>query len=489
MKTELLGTLQTRIVGIAFAEARPAPGRPVRLVREPANPHDRYAIRVETRGGRRAGYIPRRTARWLAPLLDRGWIRMTARAGEGGGAGWIPLAVRVWATAKSRALVEGPEPPLTPAEETLAEVLAVYPPSTEAARRALDRLRTSVLADPSRPVLPETRLLLALEPPRVSGGGGPAAGRVAAAAEVVRRGLAAAVIGEPVSAGPLTLFPVTLAGTGDPGVIPFDLALERGQVQVTEVGEGGDVNALEVVSTEPEPVLIPHGLVLVGGKQDRMVALSVVVPAGGRRRVPVACVEAGRWHRETDDLKPRRVAPAMVRAEAAVPRAEAVAAVQGGVWRGVSRCAMATAAWSPTEALDEIFDQADLAVADELLARLPDGTSGLIAAAGKRVFALDVFATPDLLAPMRRRLVESWLLEAPVVAARADGTPAPGEARALLEAAAGNLVPTPGSDSGDGFILFQIEAPGLSGSALAGPGCVLQLSAFAEAGHADGVAV
>jgi hypothetical protein len=61
------------------------------------------------------------------------------------------------------------------------------------------------------------------------------------------------------------------------------------------IGETGQVPEIEVENRGPTPVLLPSHLVLVGGWQTRAVERSVVIPAGGVARVPVKCVEAGRW--------------------------------------------------------------------------------------------------------------------------------------------------------------------------------------------------
>jgi hypothetical protein len=61
------------------------------------------------------------------------------------------------------------------------------------------------------------------------------------------------------------------------------------------IGETGQVPEIEVENRGPTPVLLPSHLVLVGGWQTRAIERSVVIPAGGVARVPVKCVEAGRW--------------------------------------------------------------------------------------------------------------------------------------------------------------------------------------------------
>ncbi|MCS4505186.1 hypothetical protein KBTX_02193 [wastewater metagenome] len=52
-------------------------GQPLALIREPDNPHDSRAVRVEWRG-RKLGYIPRRDNTAISQMLDRG-ERLEAR--------------------------------------------------------------------------------------------------------------------------------------------------------------------------------------------------------------------------------------------------------------------------------------------------------------------------------------------------------------------------------------------------------------------------
>ena len=58
-----------------------APGRELRLRRDPANPHDENAIAVDESGGEQVGWVPRATAEQLAPELDAGqaWSALVLR--------------------------------------------------------------------------------------------------------------------------------------------------------------------------------------------------------------------------------------------------------------------------------------------------------------------------------------------------------------------------------------------------------------------------
>lgn len=79
-----------RVVGVAGAgrhhndalqSAGAAPGRRLRLRRDPDNPHDENAVAVDELGGAQVGWVPRETAAQLAPELDAGrpWSAVVLR--------------------------------------------------------------------------------------------------------------------------------------------------------------------------------------------------------------------------------------------------------------------------------------------------------------------------------------------------------------------------------------------------------------------------
>ena len=84
-------------------------------------------------------------------------------------------------------------------------------------------------------------------------------------------------------------------GVGAGGPVPLTLqeALAKGQVQVVETGRD---NELQVENSGGEPVFIQAGDIVKGGKQDRVLTVSLLLPPKSGR-VPIAsfCVEQGRW--------------------------------------------------------------------------------------------------------------------------------------------------------------------------------------------------
>ena len=82
---------------------------------------------------------------------------------------------------------------------------------------------------------------------------------------------------------------------GDGGPVPLTLgeAMEQGVVRVLETG---DVEELVVRNTGDREVFIQAGDIVKGGKQDRVLNVSMVVPPGsGDIPVGAFCVEQDRW--------------------------------------------------------------------------------------------------------------------------------------------------------------------------------------------------
>jgi hypothetical protein len=84
-------------------------------------------------------------------------------------------------------------------------------------------------------------------------------------------------------------------GASAAGPVPLTLqeAIAKDRVQVSETGR---VNELEIENTGPEPVFIQAGDIVKGGRQDRVLTVSFLLP-GNSGRLPIAsyCVEQGRW--------------------------------------------------------------------------------------------------------------------------------------------------------------------------------------------------
>jgi hypothetical protein len=102
-------------------------------------------------------------------------------------------------------------------------------------------------------------------------------------------------------------------GQSRPGPVPLTLqeALAR---KTVEMRETGDVNRLEVENVGDEEVFIQSGDIVKGGKQDRVLSVSLVLPPkSGRIAIAAYCVEQGRWSpRAGEDAKTFATADAIL---------------------------------------------------------------------------------------------------------------------------------------------------------------------------------
>lgn len=227
-------------------------------------------------------------------------------------------------------------------------------------------------------------------------------------------------IGEPISAANLTMFLLLLKEDLAPAYLTLDEALAGGLASVTEVSEAGSVPELLVKNRAPQPILILDGEELVGAKQNRIVNLSILVPAQETLHIPVSCVEAGRWARRSREFA------AAGRAHYAAGRAKKLAQVsfclrtsgrrdadQGEVWHDIDQKAKRMEAPSMTSAASALYEKAHRRLAEfqEHLAAVPRQAGALFTINGI-VAGMDLFDSPATWRKSMHKLVQSYGLDA-----------------------------------------------------------------------------
>ncbi len=78
-------------------------------------------------------------------------------------------------------------------------------------------------------------------------------------------------------------------------------------VVVTEISQSGSVPELQVENKLDVRVFLMDGQELVGAKQNRILNTDVLVPASSTLKIPVSCVEQGRWHHVSQAFLQRQV--------------------------------------------------------------------------------------------------------------------------------------------------------------------------------------
>ena len=76
-------------------------------------------------------------------------------------------------------------------------------------------------------------------------------------------------------------------------------AIRDGLLKVEETSKSGSVNELKVTSVADKMILMLDGEELVGAKQNRIMNTTVLLAAKSKTKIPVSCVEQGRWFPRT----------------------------------------------------------------------------------------------------------------------------------------------------------------------------------------------
>jgi len=222
----------------------------------------------------------------------------------------------------------------------------------------------------------------------------------------------------------LTVFPLT---NGTPAELPYVLladALSAGTLSITEVGSG-TVSELLAINKGEEAVLILDGEQLVGARQNRVTNRTLLLAAGSETKIPVSCMEQGRWHHTGSHMKhapqhaPSKMRSKVRSAEASYAQSgermpvSALRSAQSAVWADISETQDALDVDSATGALDAVFTTHHATLhhwASEFPALV--GQVGLLAFVRGRPLGLDFIGCPTLYSRLHERLLRGYLMDA-----------------------------------------------------------------------------
>lgn len=243
----------------------------------------------------------------------------------------------------------------------------------------------------------------------------------------------------------LTVTPLLTETVGEPGYVVLDQALAKGEAIVREVNEEGNVPELALDNRSGQPILAVDGEELVGAKQNRILNLTILAPAGVTTVIPVSCVEAGRWQYRSRhfgssgrSFYARGKAAKMAQVSESLRQGQSRRSDQGAIWHDISAKSMRMQANSPTGAMAALYEDSNARLENYVAALKPiAGMVGAVFATKSGILGLDVFDRPSTYAHLAAKLVRSNALEVLDVGAGPDDAPAgrfgAGEATAFLE--------------------------------------------------------
>src|SRR3954468_17005398 len=222
-------------------------------------------------------------------------------------------------------------------------------------------------------------------------------------------------LGEPVEHRGATIVPLFRRRQPVAEYVTLEEALPLG-FRVTEVDAAGSVPELLAVNPLDANVLLYDGEELVGAKQNRILNVTVLVAASSETRIPVSCVEEGRWSSRSAAFSGARHAayPELRRRKAEVLSAEPLARgmAQSEVWQEVRNKIGRLSASAPTGAQADAFASRDHELAGLRAAfSLVPGQSGALFALGDAM-CVDYVSRPDAFASLYPKLLAGYLLDA-----------------------------------------------------------------------------
>lgn len=229
-------------------------------------------------------------------------------------------------------------------------------------------------------------------------------------------------VGTPTYFGGLTLFPLLRnePAPAQPGYMLLEEAIVHGVAHVKELSEGGSVPELRFENLGERPVLLLDGEELVGAKQNRVLNLTILAPAKQAITIPVSCVEAGRWHAESDAFRPaehvmysRARAAKAAQVSYSMRTEDTRRSDQSAVWDEIALKAACLRAPSPTQAMNAIYGSSADALNGYMRAfAWAEEQAGVAFAIGAKAMGLDLMDHPSTLRAMFPKLLRSYALDA-----------------------------------------------------------------------------
>jgi ARG and Rhodanese-Phosphatase-superfamily-associated Protein domain len=223
-------------------------------------------------------------------------------------------------------------------------------------------------------------------------------------------------LGDPVEHRGIVVAPLFPRNDPRAEYVTLEEALPLG-FRITEVDAAGSVPELLAFNPLDTPVLLYDGEELLGAKQNRILNVTVLVAAKSKTRIPVSCVEQGRWHARSANLDAARHAayPELRRRKAEQLSVEPLArgVAQSAVWEEVAAKAGRHGVQSPTGAAADIYSSREKDISNLRRAfPLAPGQSGALLALGEEQLCLDYLSRPAAFARLYPKLLDGYLLDA-----------------------------------------------------------------------------
>ena len=200
----------------------------------------------------------------------------------------------------------------------------------------------------------------------------------------------------------------------------LDESLQSGTVTVKEVSSEGSVPDLIFENRGNRAVLLVDGEELVGAKQNRILNITVLVPAKSTITIPVSCVVAGRWaHSSTEFHSEDRAFYAAGRARKAAHISDSLRmsgtrrSKQGEIWEDIAVKSARMGTHSSTDAMADMYVNHNNLLSEYMAAFQPeDNQVGAVFSINGQLRGVEIFDFSNSMKKLFKKLIGSYALDA-----------------------------------------------------------------------------
>ncbi|RKZ23403.1 hypothetical protein DRQ16_01390 [bacterium] len=221
-------------------------------------------------------------------------------------------------------------------------------------------------------------------------------------------------MGEPFFLRNVLFVPLKGPSWVDDDFIVLDEGVERGWVRIRETG---DIGSSFIENQGPGPLFLMDGEELYGARQNRILNTSMVIERERKVKVPVSCVEQGRWSGGGSFSSGRICAHPGLRAITASSVHRSLRTKgkfesnQSGIWKEIDRKSRTFRVISRTSSMHEIMEK----TMGEDLFRVEyepgEDEIGIMGYAGKKPLAIDIFGSHSLYRKLAPKILSSYLFD------------------------------------------------------------------------------
>jgi hypothetical protein len=286
----------------------------------------------------------------------------------------------------------------------------------------------------------------------------------------------------------LSIFPLFAQRSEPFEYVLLDDALEKQAARVAEVSEGGSVPELRFENNGDKCVLLVDGEELLGARQNRVLNLTILVPAFTHLAIPVSCVERGRWSYVSRNFRSAKRtlfakarASKIVQVSASLRRSGTRVSDQSAVWGHIADKFERLNAASRTEAMGDLYAQHESRLADFHGAfEAKSSQVGAVFAVNGVPVGAEFFDCAPTFHRFLRKLLDSYALDAIEIDRLDTDVPSIEEAAEFLrrvQAASFESFKALGEGQD-----VRLHGSGVAGAALVKDQRVIHLAAFADVG-------